>query len=204
MLNQVLIDSVMLYQLYKKHHWQVLGPTFYQLHLLFDKHAEEQSALIDLVAERVQMLGGVAAGMPHDVAERTLIPRPPAGAEAPSAMLSRLVDAHELLIVELHASIELTERNKDWGTNDLLVSDVLRTNEKQVWFLTSHLVELPLARVPWIESGGSPEQLAREAGAQPDIVGLTVVRGSEERTVYSRPSSAGFGLSGPMVQRLVE
>jgi starvation-inducible DNA-binding protein len=144
MLNQILIDSVMMYQMYKKHHWQVLGPTFYQLDLLFDQHASEQSGLIDLVAERVQMLGDVAVAMPHDVAERTRIARPPAGAETPPAMLSRLLDAHEVVIGEVRAGIEQTERNQDWGSNDLLMSDVLRTHEKQVWFLSSHLVDLPL------------------------------------------------------------
>ena len=155
MLNQILVDSVMLYQMYKKHHWQVLGPTFYQLHLLFDMHAEEQRALIDLVAERVQTLGGVAVAMPHDVAERTKIARPLPGAETPPVMLSRLLAAHEVLIGQVRAAIETTERNQDWGTNDLLMSDVLRTHEKQVWFVSSHLVDLPLADARQLRSESS-------------------------------------------------
>ena len=72
LLNQVLADTTILYSLYKKHHWLVAGPTFYQLHLLFDKHAEEQLELIDLLAERVQSLGGIAVSDPRHVAEITL------------------------------------------------------------------------------------------------------------------------------------
>ncbi len=142
MLNQILIDSIALYDMYKKHHWQVYGHTFYQLHLLFDKHAGEQLELIDLLAERVQTLGNVAIGMPQDVAERTKIPRPPAGAETPPVMLSRLLDAHEIIIQQVHEGIDVTEQNKDWGTNDLLMSDVLRRNELQVWFVSSHVIEV--------------------------------------------------------------
>lgn len=142
MLNQILVDSITLYNMYKKHHWQILGQTFYQLHLLFDKHADEQLELIDLLAERVQTLGGVAVGMPHDVAERTKIARPPVGAETPPVMISRLLDAHEIIIKGTHEGIHITNENEDWGTNDLLMSDVLRRNELQVWFISSHLVDV--------------------------------------------------------------
>src|SRR5215207_3437561 len=78
-LNQILADTITLRDLYKKHHWQVSGHTFYQLHLLFDKHAEEQDELVDTIAERIQLLGGISVAMAHDVAEMTRIPRPPAG-----------------------------------------------------------------------------------------------------------------------------
>ena len=79
-LNQLLADTITLRDLYKKHHWQVAGPTFYQLHLLFDKHSEEQNELVDAIAERIQLLGGVSLAMAPDVAETTLIPRPPEAA----------------------------------------------------------------------------------------------------------------------------
>lgn len=144
MLNGVLADTIALFQLYKKHHWQVAGPTFYQLHLLFDKHAEEQLALIDLIAERIQLLGGLAAGTPWDVVEHTQVQKPPRGAEEVPALVSRTLEAHEVLIRRVRDGIELTEDNKDYGTNDMLMSDVLRTNELQVWFLAEHLVETPL------------------------------------------------------------
>src|SRR5712672_3770299 len=90
-LNQLLADTITLRDLYKKHHWQVSGPTFYPLHLLFDKHAGEQSELVDLIAERVMMLGGVSIAMSADVAEMTLIPRPPKGREGVPVQISRLL-----------------------------------------------------------------------------------------------------------------
>ncbi len=143
-LNRILADSMILYQLYKKHHWLVAGPTFYQLHLLFDKHAGEQLELIDLLAERVQSLGGIAVGDPRHAAELTSIERPPDGAEDVPAMITRLLRAHEKVIALTRHALDLTERNKDWGSNDLLMGDVLRRNELQVWFIAEHLVDVPL------------------------------------------------------------
>lgn len=144
LLNEVLADSTILYSLYKKHHWLVAGPTFYQLHLLFDKHAAEQLVLIDDLAERVQMLGGIAVSDPRHVAELTNIVRPPNGAEEVPAMLSRLVGAHEIIIGETRKAIDVTEQNGDSGSNDLLMGDVLRTNEMQMWFVSAHLVDTPV------------------------------------------------------------
>ena len=144
LLNSILADSMVLYALYKKHHWLVAGPTFYQLHLLFDKHAEEQTELIDLLAERVQSLGGIAVGDPRHAAELTAIERPPNGAEDVPAMIHRLLDAHETVIEKVRAAIDKTEASKDWGTNDLLMGDVLRRHELQVWFVAEHVVDLPL------------------------------------------------------------
>ena len=144
LLNRILADTTILYALYKKHHWLVAGPTFYQLHLLFDKHAEEQLEIIDLVAERVQSLGGIAVGDPRHAAELTRIERPPNGAEEVPAMISRLLDAHETIIIAVRDGVEKTEKSGDWGSNDVLMSDVLRRNELQVWFLSEHLVDVPL------------------------------------------------------------
>ena len=139
-LNQVLADSQILYALYKKHHWLMRGPTFYQLHLLLDKHAGEQLELLDKVAERVQTLGGIAVGDPRHVAEITRIERAPNGCEAVPAMLSRLLDAHETILEDARDAAGKVEEQGDVGTNDLLVTDVIRTGELQVWFLTEHLV----------------------------------------------------------------
>lgn len=146
-LNQILADTITLRDLYKKHHWQLAGPTFYQLHLLFDKHAEEQSELVDKVAERIQLLGGISIAMAHDVAETTLIPRPPKGREEVAAQISRLLHAHEIVLKETRAMARKAAEGGDDGTNDLLVSDVVRRNELQAWFIAEHLVDTPLARV---------------------------------------------------------
>jgi len=140
-LNQVLVDTKTLTDMYKKHHWQVSGPTFYQLHLLYDKHFKEQTDLVDAIAERIQTLGGVSLAMAHDVAETTLIPRVPRGREAVSVQISRLLHAHEIILKESRAMARQAAEAGDDGTNDLLVSQVIRTNEMHVWFLGEHLVD---------------------------------------------------------------
>jgi starvation-inducible DNA-binding protein len=144
-LNQILADTMTLRDLYKKHHWQVSGPTFYQLHLLFDKHYSEQAELVDALAERVQTLGGVAIAMAPDVDETTRIERPPRGREDVTVQVFRLLQAHELIIEETHDAARTAAANGDDGTNDLLVSDVLRRNELQVWFVSEHIVGAGIA-----------------------------------------------------------
>jgi starvation-inducible DNA-binding protein len=143
-LNQLLADTMTLRDLYKKHHWQVSGPTFYQLHLLFDKHYEEQSTLVDTIAERIQLLGGVSIAMAADVAETTIIPRPVKGREPVPVQISRLLHAHEIVLMEARTMARLAAEQGDDGTNDLIVSDVIRTNELQVWFVGEHVVDIPL------------------------------------------------------------
>src|SRR5271154_3037403 len=132
-LNLMLADTMTLRDLYKKSHWQVAGPTFYQLHLLFDKHFGEQSEIVDTIAERIQLLGGLAIAMAHDVAELTQIERPPRGREEVPVQLSRLLDAHQMIIGQCRVLAERADKLGDDGTNDLAVSDALRLNELQVW-----------------------------------------------------------------------
>lgn len=143
-LNQLLADSITLRDLYKKSHWQVAGPTFYQLHLLFDKHFGEQVEIVDTIAERIQLLGGVSLAMAADIAETTRIERPPRGREEVPVQISRLLDAHKIIIAHCRELAERATKIGDAGTNDLVVSDVLRTNELEVWFLSEHLVDVPL------------------------------------------------------------
>jgi len=143
-LNQLLADTITLRDLYKKSHWQVSGATFYQLHLLFDKHYGEQNEIVDTIAERIQLLGGISIAMAADVAETTRIPRPPKGREEVPVQLSRLLDAHELIVTYCRELADLATKLGDAGTNDLVVSDVLRPSELQVWFLSEHLVNAPL------------------------------------------------------------
>lgn len=145
-LNQLLADTLTLRDLYKKCHWQVAGPTFYQLHLLFDKHYDEQVELVDAIAERIQLLGGVSIAMAADVAETTQIERPPKGREEVPVQLSRLLDAHQVVIRETRVLARRASTLGDDGSNDLLVSQVLRTNELQVWFVSEHLVNVPLVK----------------------------------------------------------
>src|SRR3954471_11351195 len=145
-LNLLLADSMTLRDLYKKSHWQVAGPTFYQLHLLFDKHFTEQVEIVDTIAERIQLLGGISIAMAADVAETTQIERPPKGREEVPVQISRLLDAHQLIIGDCRKLARRASELGDEGTNDLAVSDVLRVNELQQWFLNEHLVNVPLVR----------------------------------------------------------
>ena len=146
MLNQLLADTMTLRDMYKKHHWQVVGPTFYQLHLLFDKHYEEQANLVDLIAERIQILGGVAVAMAHDVAELTSLPRIPRDREEAPVQVSRLLSAHQSILKNCHDYAKKADDAGDDGTNDLVVSNLIRTNELQVWFVSEHVVDSPLIR----------------------------------------------------------
>ena len=143
-LNILLADTASLRDLYKKSHWHVSGPTFYQLHLLFDKHFDEQVELVDGLAERIQMLGGVSIAMAHDIAETTRIPRPPKGREEVPVIISRLLEAHRIILDDARKLAKKASDLGDDGTNDLLISDIVRTNEMQVWFISEHLVEMPL------------------------------------------------------------
>ena len=154
-LNQLLADTMTLRDLYKKSHWQVAGPTFYQLHLLYDKHYDEQVELVDSIAERIQLLGGVSIAMAADVAETTQIERPPRGREEVPVQLSRLLDAHQVIIREARTLARRASLLGDDGTNDLVVSEVLRSNELQVWFLSEHLVNVPLIRAEEPSAAGA-------------------------------------------------
>jgi starvation-inducible DNA-binding protein len=156
-LNQVLADTMSLRDMYKKHHWQVAGHTFYQLHLLFDKHHGEQDELVDTIAERIQSLGGISLAMAHDVAETTKIERPPRGREEVPVQISRLLEAHELILKEARDMAEEADDDGDDGTNDLMVSDIVRTNELQVWFLSEHLVDVPAVKDDTKSESPKPE-----------------------------------------------
>ena len=142
-LNQLLADTITLRDLYRKHHWQASGPTFYMLHLLFDKHYREQDELVDAIAERVMQLGGVSVAMGADVAEMTLVPSPPKGRERTAEQLARLLFAHEVVLEEARAMARYAERDGDAGTADLIVSKIIRTNETQVWFVAEHRTAAP-------------------------------------------------------------
>ena len=139
-LNRLLAHTLALRDLYRKNHWQTSGATFYQLHLLFDKHYAEQDELADAIAERVQTLGGVALALAQDVARETRISRAPRGREIPAAELSELVDAHELILTEARALAREAAERGDEGTNDLMISQIVRSNERQSWFAGEHLL----------------------------------------------------------------
>ena len=145
-LNRLLAHTIAIRDLYKKSHWQTSGPTFYELHLLFDKHYGEQEQWMDALAERVQTLGGVARALAHEVAEESRLARAPSGVESAVDQLRRLVDAHEFILLEARPLSREAASLGDEGTNDLIVSQVVRGNELQSWFVLRHLTAQQVAR----------------------------------------------------------
>jgi starvation-inducible DNA-binding protein len=143
-LNQILVDSIYLREMYQKSHWQVTGPTFRMLHHLFKHHFHKQNKLVNKLGRRVQTLGGVTLVVPNDVAEMTRIERPPRDREEVPVQLSRLLEAHEIVLKGCHEGVRIAEANHDDGTVELLSDDIILPNEKQVWHLSAHLTDTPL------------------------------------------------------------
>lgn len=141
-LNRLLAHTTAIRDLYKKAHWQTSGANFYELHVLFDKHHDEQSLLMDVLAERVQTLGGVARALVQDIAEESRLSRAPSGVESSPNQLARLLDAHEFILLEARPLARDAAAAGDEGTNDVIVSQVVRSNELQSWFVLRHLAAL--------------------------------------------------------------
>ena len=155
-LNQILADTMTLRDLYKKAHWQVSGVTFYQLHLLLDTHYEAQAEAVDKIAERIMSLGGISYATPWDVAEATTLQRPPKGREDVPSNLSRLLEAHRKSLAYMRQVAADAAEYGDDGTNDLVVSDLIRIHEPQVWFLAEHLAATKLLPETSGEAGNQP------------------------------------------------
>jgi starvation-inducible DNA-binding protein len=134
-LNGILADTITLRDLYKRYHWQASGASFYDMHLLCDSHQEDQSALGDAIAERIQALGGMPAAMAAEVARATSVPSPPASREAPLMQLARLIDAHKRALFGMRAAARRAIEIGDDATNELLVADVIPVNENQARFV---------------------------------------------------------------------
>ncbi len=145
-LNQLLADAMCMRDMYNKHRWQATGPAFYQLHEFFGKHAVEQSKIVDTIAERIMMLGGISISMAQEVADTTNIPPPPRGCECPEAQLSRLLQAHEITLQSARTMARRAIEMGDVGTNDMLVSDVIRINESHSQWVAKHLDKTPPCR----------------------------------------------------------
>jgi starvation-inducible DNA-binding protein len=138
-LNRLLAHTMAIRDLYKKAHWQTSGANFYELHLLFDKHHAEQERVMDMLAERIQTLGGVARALAREVLEETRLARAPSGVETPQRQLQRLADAHEFILTEARPLAREAESSGDPGTQDMIIGEVVRGNELQCWFVMRHL-----------------------------------------------------------------
>ncbi len=137
LLNGRLADTADLYSQIKQAHWNVKGPNFFQLHLLFDQLAAELFPYIDLIAERVTALGGVAMGTARMAAASSTLPEYPAEATEGSRHLKALIDRYALYTTNVRNSIDVADGHHDKSTADIF-TEISRTADKQLWFLEAH------------------------------------------------------------------
>lgn len=138
-LDGLLADLSALRALYKHFHWRVAGRRFIMLHKLYDEHVEQVGEHVDMVAERIQTLGGQATAWPGDVAKMTRVSAPSASSRQPEEQLRELIEAHAVVLKHAHAAAEKADEAGDLGTNDLLAGTIIRGGQLQVWFIGEHL-----------------------------------------------------------------
>ena len=138
LLNQHLADTLDLYGQTKQAHWNVKGPQFYQLHLLFDSLAESVLEYVDLIAERATALGGMALGTIRMSAAASRLPEYPLTAVDGRQHLEALVARFSALATSSRAAIDAATEWADADTVDLF-TEVSRGLDKQLWFLEAHL-----------------------------------------------------------------
>jgi starvation-inducible DNA-binding protein len=138
LLNRHLADLFDLMSQTKFAHWNVKGPNFYQLHLLFDKLAEEVEGHADEVAERVTALGGVAAGTARQAAATSRVAEFPSGVHKGMDVVAALADRFAAVANTVRAGIDETDELDDKATSDLL-TQITRDLDQSLYFLESHL-----------------------------------------------------------------
>jgi starvation-inducible DNA-binding protein len=137
LLNARLADTSDLYSQIKQAHWSVKGLHFSQLHELFDQLAGEIFPFIDLLAERVAALGGVAMGTARMAAEHSTLPEYPAAAVEGREHLRALIDRYGAYTSNIRAAIDAADSHHDKATADIFTG-IARVADKQLWFLESH------------------------------------------------------------------
>lgn len=139
MLTVVLADEMTLYTKTRKFHWNVAGPSFMELHKLFQKQYTQLEETIDEVAERIGKLGGKTIGTMDEFVKHTQLKESPDKYPNQKEMLAELLHDHELVIIQLRKDIdESTEKNKDVGTTDFLTG-ILEQHETTAWVLRRYL-----------------------------------------------------------------
>jgi starvation-inducible DNA-binding protein len=138
LLNQNLSDSIDLGLVAKQAHWNVKGPSFIALHELFDKVAEEVEEAIDLIAERITALGGVAEGTVQVVGKRTRLSPYPLDISKGRDHVAKLADAIAAVGKNTRAAIDESSKLGDQDTADLFTG-VSRELDKQLWFVEAHI-----------------------------------------------------------------
>ena len=138
-LTVILSDEMTLYIKTRKFHWNVAGESFMELHKLFESQYTELEAIVDVVAERINKLGGKTIGTMNEFTLLTRIIEHPNKYPVQKAMISELLSDHELLIEDLRKDIDLcSDENHDAGTADLLTG-ILQQHESIAWILRRYL-----------------------------------------------------------------
>ncbi len=137
LLNQRLADCIDLQTQCKQAHWNVKGPAFIALHKLFDEINEEVEEYVDLLAERVVQLGGVAEGTVGVVAERSTLVDYPLGLSSGAQHVAALSDALAAFGRTVRVGIEEMNDLEDAGSADIL-TEISRGVDKWLWFVEAH------------------------------------------------------------------
>lgn len=137
-LSSLLADSYTLYLMTHNFHWNVTGPMFQTLHLMFETQYTELALAVDLIAERIRSLGMPAPGTYGEFAKLTAIKEPSAGALPAREMIERLVMGQETVIRTARSIFAVAEEAHDEATCDLLTQRI-QLHEKTAWMLRSLL-----------------------------------------------------------------
>jgi starvation-inducible DNA-binding protein len=138
LLNQHLADIFDLYSQTKQAHWNVKGPQFYSLHLLFDSLAEQIFPYVDTLAERVTALGGAARGTVQLASAASRLAEFPPGGVDGSQSVAELAQRYAQVGASARAAIDTAARAGDQGTSDLFI-EIVRDLDKALWFLEAHV-----------------------------------------------------------------
>jgi starvation-inducible DNA-binding protein len=138
LLNGSLATSLDLKTQVKQAHWNVAGPQFYALHLLFDKIADDVDAAVDLIAERVLQLGGAALGTARIAAQKSILGEYPHQAVDGKEHLEALAERIGIYANHVRQAIAKTAERGDQTTSDIY-TEISRAADKNLWMIEAHL-----------------------------------------------------------------
>lgn len=138
-LSSILANEMTLYIKIRKFHWNVSGPSFMELHKLFEGQYTQLEQSIDEVAERISKLGGNTIGTMKEFSDLTIIKESPNQYPAQKEMIKELLEDHESVIVQLRKDVDISaDENKDAGTADFLTG-LMAAHETMAWTLRRYL-----------------------------------------------------------------
>jgi len=138
LLNITLAATLDLWTQLKQAHWNVKGQRFYQLHLLFDEIATTTYEYIDMIAERITALAGVANGTVRQSAQSSFLPEYPGIPVSEKEHLEALADRLAAYVKHVREAITKTDELDDQASNDLYI-EIARAIDQKLWFIEAHL-----------------------------------------------------------------